>query len=114
MNSTMGNVVQKYISLFLALGLVACSAEAPAGNDYSEIVRTGYFEGDASSGDWRAEYISGEDARKDLSALDSLLAHHYAYNDADELDEIAVLGAISDALPDRIRVGDFAMQLQKA
>jgi hypothetical protein len=46
----------------------------------------------------------------DLSALDSLMVHHYA----DELDEIAVLGAISDALPDRIRVGDFAMQLQKA
>ena len=114
MNSTMGNVVQKYISLFLALALTSCSTEAPAGNDYSEIVRTGYFEGDVSSGDWRAEYISGEDARMDLSALDSLLAHHYAYNDADELDEIAVLGAISDALPDRIRVGDFAMQLQKA
>jgi len=110
----MGNVVQKNIPLFLALALTACSTEAPAGNDYSEIVRTGYFEGDASSGDWRAEYISGEDARKDLSVLDSLLAHHYAYNDADELDEIAVLGAISDALPERIRVGDFAMQLQKA
>ena len=106
--------MRKKCSLFLALGLVACGAEAPAGKDYSEIVRTGYFEGDVSSGDWRAEYISGEDARKDLSALDSLLAHHYAYNDADELDEIAVLGAISDALPDRIRVGDFAMQLQKA
>ena len=48
MNSTMGNVVQKNISLFLALALTACSTEAPAGNDYSEIVRTGYFEGDAS------------------------------------------------------------------
>jgi len=110
----MGNVVQNNISLFLALALTACSTEVPADNDYSEIVRTGYFEGDVSSGDWRAEYISGEDARRDLSVLDSLLAHHYAYNDADELDEIAVLGAISDALPDRIRVGDFAMQLQKA
>ena len=106
--------MRKRCSLFLALGLVACGAEAPAANDYSEIVRTGYFEGDASSGDWRDEYISGEDARMDLSVLDSLLAHHYAYNDADELDEIAVLGAISDALPDRIRLGDFAMQLQKA
>ena len=66
MNSTMGNVVQKNISLFLALALTACSTEAPAGNDYREIVRTGYFEGDGSSGDWRAEYISGEDARMDL------------------------------------------------
>ena len=110
----MGNVVQKYISLFLVLALSACSTETSAPSEYSEIVRTGYFEGDASSGDWRAEYMSGEDARMDLSVLDSLLAHHYAYNDADELDEIAVVGAISDALPDRIRVGDFAMQLQKA
>ena len=74
MNSTMGNVVQKNISLFLALALTACSTEVPADNDYSEIVRTGYFEGDVSSGDWRAEYISGEDARMDLSVLDSLLA----------------------------------------
>ena len=106
--------MQKRFSLFLVLGLVACGAETPTASDYGEIVRTGYFEGDASSGDWRAEYISGEDARKDLSVLDSLLAHHYAYNDADELDEIAVLRAISDALPDRIRGGDFAMQLQKA
>ena len=33
--------MRKKCSLFLALGLVACGAEAPAGNDYSEIVRTG-------------------------------------------------------------------------
>ena len=105
--------MRKKCSLFLALALTACSTQTSAPSEYSEIVRTGYFEGDVSSGDWRAEYMSGEDARKDLSALDSLLAHHYAYNDADELDEIAVLGAISDALPDRIRVGDFAMQLQR-
>jgi len=114
MNSTMGNAMQNNISLFLVLALTACSTETSAPSEYSEIVRTGYFEGDVSSGDWRAEYISGEDARRDLSVLDSLLAHHYAYNDADKLDEIVVLGAISDALPDWIRVGDFAMQLQKA
>jgi len=106
--------MQKRISLFLALGLIACGAEAPPPGDYSEIVRTGYFEAELAPGDWRAEHIRREDARMDLSVLDSLLAHHYAYNDADELDEIAVLRAISDALPDRIRVGDFAMQLQKA
>ena len=106
--------MQKRISLFLALGLIACGAEAPPPGDYSEIVRTGYFEAELAPGDWRAEHIRREEARMDLSVLDSLLAHHYAYNDADELDEIAVLRAISDALPDRIRVGDFAMQLQKA
>ena len=106
--------MQKRFSLFLTLGLVACSAEVPTGSDYGEIVRTGYFESDVAPGDWRVEYISGEDARMDLSVMDFLLAHHYAYNDADELDEIAALGAISDALPDRIRGGDFAMQLQKA
>ena len=80
--------MQKRISLFLALGLIACGAEAPPPGDYSEIVRTGYFEAELAPGDWRAEHIRREDARMDLSVLDSLLAHHYAYNDADELDEI--------------------------
>ena len=106
--------MQKRFSLFLALGLIACGAEVPPPGDYGQIVRIGYFEADVDPGDWRAEIIGREDARMDLSVLDSLLAYHYAYNDADELDEIAVLKAISDALPDRIRVGDFAMQLQKA
>lgn len=108
----------KRLSLFLALGLIACGGEAPSQarshRDYGEILRIGYFEADADPGDWRAEFMGREEARMDLAVLDSLLAHHYAYNDADELDEIEVLEAISDALPDRIRIGDFAMQLQKA
>ena len=61
---------KRCFALSLVLGLVACGGETPTASDYGEIVRTGYFEGDASSGDWRAEYISGEDARKDLSVLD--------------------------------------------
>ncbi|MGI9627752.1 MAG: S41 family peptidase [Longimicrobiales bacterium] len=103
--------------ILITLGLAACIGEPPAEKgavDHSAIVRTGYFESDLDPDDWRVRFIQGEDARQDLEVLDSLLSHHYAYNDADELDESAVLEAISAALPEAIRVGDFAMQLQKA
>ena len=108
----------RFLSIPLALAASACVGEAPvpvvASSDYDSVVRTGYFDGKDDPDDWRYPFITREQARGDLEVLDSLLEHHYAYNDADELDEDAVLAAISAALPPRIRVGDFAMQLQKA
>ncbi|MBT4911791.1 MAG: hypothetical protein HOI62_05215, partial [Gemmatimonadales bacterium] len=113
------------LSLLALVGLAACS---PGASDsdvdtarYADITRTGYFDEPAGAGsdvvdetDWRSPFITREQAQGDLQALDSLLEHRYAYTDADELDEETVFAVISDALPERIRVGDFAMQLQKA
>lgn len=108
--------MQKAVLLGLALIGFGCEAPVPADSsqDYTEIVRTGYFESAGNLGDWRTEFVSREDARMDLAVLDSLMAHHYAYNDADNLDEVTVLQAVAEHLPERLRVGDFAMQLQKA
>ncbi len=102
----------------LVLAAAACGGDAPspvvAGSEYDAIVRTGYFVGNDDPTDWRAPFITRQQVRGDVKVLDSLLTHHFAYNDADRLDEEAVLAAISAALPPHIRVGDFAMQLQKA
>ena len=108
--------MQKAVLLGLALIGFGCEAPVPTdtSQDYTEIVRTGYFESAGNLGDWRTEFVSREDARMDLAVLDSLMAHHYAYNDADNLDEVTVLQAVAEHLPERLRVGDFAMQLQKA
>ena len=108
--------MRKYLVFIFVL--VACEGDQPSlagiSQDYLQVVRTGYFDLNAATQDWRAEFMESDDARIDLLILDSLLAYHYAYNDADQLNEVEVLELITDALPDRIRVGDFAMQLQKA
>jgi hypothetical protein len=106
------------LALALALATAACGGDGPdpvvAGSEYDAIVRTGYFDGKENPDDWRAAFITHQQVQGDLEYLDSLLTHHFAYNHADRLDEKAVLAAISAASPTRIRVGDFAMQLQKA
>jgi len=96
----------------LGIGCEASDQDVSWG--YIDVTRTGYFEYEVDPGDWRTEFVSQKDARMDLAVLDSLMAHHYAYNDADNLDEVTVLQAVAEKLPERIRVGDFAMQLQKA
>lgn len=119
-------MTSQLMSVAVALAVAFASACRPgtseeARGEYADIVRTGYFEAPEGAApdavdeaDWRSSFITREQAQGDLEALDSLLEHHYAYNDADDLDEKTVLAVISRSLPDRIRVGDFAMQLQKA
>jgi hypothetical protein len=108
--------MQKAVLLGLVLIGLGCESPFPedSSQNYAEITRTGYFESDGNPGDWRTQFVSRKDARMDLAALDSLMADHYAYNDADNLDEVAVLKIVAENLPERILVGDFAMQLQKA
>ena len=83
-------------------------------SEYVGLIRTGYFEPEINSADWRTKFISRKNARMDLVFLDSLMTSHYAYNEADDLDETAVLHFIAEELPERMQIGDFAMQLQKA
>jgi len=106
------------LSIALVLTVTACAGDGTPAVDgspgYDWLVRTGYFDGNDDPDDWRTAWVTREEAQGDLVVLDSLLTHHFAYNDADELDETAVFAAISEALPERIRAGDFAMQVQKA
>jgi hypothetical protein len=107
----------RLLSISIVIVASACAGEAPtptASGIYDRILGTGYFDGPLETGDWRTALVGREQAQADLAVLDSLLEHHYAYNDADAVDEHALLAAISAALPERIRVGDLAMQLQKA
>ena len=96
------------------MGLGCGVSDRTSSSHYTDLVRTGYFDSEMNVSDWRNEFVSREEARIDLKVLDSLMTYHYAYNEADNLDESAVLQAISEQLPERMRVGDFAMQLQKA
>ncbi len=84
-----------------------------ATNAYASLVRTGYFESLGDATDWRARWITREGARADLRQLEWLVRNHFAYADADDVDDDAVIDAIHAALPQRIRAGDFALQLQK-
>ena len=77
------------------------------------LVRTGYFEDPRDQGDWRSEWLEGARARADLRQLEWIVRNHFAYADADAVDDEIVLDAIEAALPETIRVGDFALQLQK-
>jgi len=105
------------LPLLCAAALTACSGQPDVeveSSAYAEVTRTGYFEGLDDSLDWRTARVSGAAARRDLLVVDSLMKNRYAYNDADQLDETAMLQSVSDALPDEVSAGDFAMILQKA
>ena len=98
----------------ILVGFGCGTSDQASSSFYADILRTGYFDSEMESNDWRTRSLTREEARRDLIALDSLMTYHYAYNEADNLDETEVLEVISEQLLERMKVGDFAMQLQKA
>ncbi len=109
----MGRTLAGLLAAVLGAG---CTPDAPLtepGSEYGAVVRASYFDGAEDPEDWRTHPVTRDQARADLDVLADLLNERYAYNEADDLDEKALLAAIAEALPQRMPTGDFAMQLQK-
>ena len=81
--------VTRALLLTLAVSTTVCGPDPSPRLDleqYAPLLRTGYFEGSQDPGDWRTSRISGEDARRDILVLDSLMKTRYAYNEAELTD----------------------------